>query len=139
MNWIIKRTAHSGNRRDFAFGMLIIRLGIAFTMIRGHGFSKINHFDEMLANFGDPIGIGITATVVLVIFAEVFCSILIGFGLFTRIAAIPLIITMLVATYIANGGADFAVQEKGLMYLIIYIGIFFAGPGKYSFDAAMRK
>lgn len=137
MKGLIERTLRTGRRNDMGFGMLIIRLGIAFTLIHGHGYGKLTNFESMLENFADPIGIGVTASVVLVIFAEFFCALLIGLGLFTRLAAIALIINFSVITFIANINQEFGRMETGLMYLIVFVGIFFIGAGRFSIDASM--
>lgn len=139
MNGFLKRTLRTSRRNDLGFGMLIIRLGLAYTMIFGHGYPKLLRFESLLENFADPIGLGVAASVVLVVFAEFFCSILIGLGLFTRLAAIPLIVTMWVATFVVNFTKGFGVFENGLIYLIVYVGILFIGPGKFSFDGRMTR
>lgn len=139
MKGFIERTLRTGRRNDLGLGMLIIRLGIAFTLIHGHGYGKLTNFESMLENFSDPIGIGVTASVVLVIFAEFFCALLIGLGLFTRLAAIMLIINFGVITFIANIDKEFGTMEKGLMYLIVFVAIFFIGAGRFSIDASMSK
>ena len=66
------------------------------------------------------------------------CSIFLILGLWTRLALMPLIITMLVAVFIVHGADPFAKKELGLMYLIGYISIFIAGAGKYSIDRKIQ-
>ena len=129
----------SADRVDISAGMLILRLGVAYTMIMGHGWMKISNYGMLSEKFGDPIGIGVTPSLVLVIFAEFFCSILIALGLFTRLAAIPLIVTMAVAYFIANADKAFAIRELALVYMIIYTAILFIGAGRFSADALVRK
>lgn len=84
--------------------------------------------------FADPIGIGEPATLVLAVFAEVVCSTFIFIGLGTRIAAVPLIATMLVAAFVANWDSPFGKKELALLYLFIYITLLILGSGKYSLD-----
>jgi len=89
--------------------------------------------------FADPIGIGMTISLILVLFAEIICSglILVGFG--TRIAVIPLIITMIVAVFVVHANDGFAKQEMGLHYLLTYILLLVTGSGKYSVDQLISK
>ncbi len=75
----------------------------------------------------------------LAIFAEFFCSILLIFGAFTRLALIPLLINMLTALLIIHADDPFAKKELALMYLIPYLTLFFAGAGKYSVDGAINR
>lgn len=84
--------------------------------------------------FADPIGIGVVPTLVLVVFAEFFCSILLIIGLGGRFAALVLIINMSVAAFIALNGQPFNKMELPLLYLLIFITLFVTGPGKYSVD-----
>ena len=104
-------------------------------MLFGHGWGKLAGFGEFAPQFADPFGLGPTATLALAVFAEFFCSLAIIFGIFTRLSTIPLIITMLTAVFIIHGADPFQKQELGLIYLMAYLAIFIAGPGRYSLDA----
>ena len=100
-----------------------------------HGIPKLLRFfgnEEII--FGDPLGIGQVTTFTLAVFAEFLCSLLIILGLGTRLAAIPLIITMAVAALIVHVPDGFARQELPLLYLTGYLLLFFTGSGKYSLD-----
>ncbi len=58
------------------------------------------------------MGIGSTASLALVVFAEFFCGLFIVIGLFTRLAAIPLIIASCVVVFKAHNMATFLVRPK---------------------------
>ena len=118
-------------------GLLIFRLVIGGFMLT-HGLQKLNNFDMMSAVFPDPLGVGSTLSLGLIIFAEFFCSALIILGLFTRLATIPLMIGMIVAAFIIHGNDPFAVKELSLFYLSLYVGLIFTGAGKYSLDYLLR-
>jgi len=115
-------------------GFLLIRISISLLMFR-HGLDKLVNFDETKAGFLDPFGIGSEYALMLAIFAEAFCSILVSVGLFTRLAIIPLITTMSVATFIAHAGDPFQDREMAVIYLVIFAGILIYGPGRYSLDS----
>ena len=53
---------------------LFLRLSFGLTMALAHGLPKIMNYSTMKNNFPDPIGIGNSASLVLVIFAEFFCG-----------------------------------------------------------------
>lgn len=121
------------------FAVLLLRLTVAGFMLT-HGWPKLmRFFGEGEIKFGDPLGIGPVPSLVLVVFAEFLCSILIGIGLWTRLAVIPLMVTMAVAAFITHGADPFGRKELALIYLVVYIFLFFSGPGKYSFDYFVRK
>lgn len=99
-----------------------------------HGLPK---FDKLMAGniqFADPFGIGAAPSLMLTVFAEVVCSVLLILGLFTRFASIPLIITMLVAIFFAHGSDPFARKELAILYLILFIGFLILGAGRFSID-----
>jgi len=105
-----------------------------------HGVPKLmKFFANEPVKFADPIGIGQFATLLLTVFSEVICSFLIFIGLATRLAVIPLIITMLVAALIVHSGDSFGNKEASLQYLLVYITLFVLGSGKYSSDALLFK
>lgn len=114
--------------------ILLARISIAILMLT-HGISKIALFNETPVQFMDFMGLGTEMSLTLAIFAEMGCSVLILLGLGTRVAVIPLIITMLVAVFIVHGADPFAKQEMGLHYLLVYIMLLLTGSGKYSLDS----
>src|SRR5690606_878784 len=119
--------------------LLILRIGVAVMMLV-HGLPKL----EMLLSgeaieFPAVMGMSPALSLILAVFAEVLCSLLILFGFGTRLATIPLIITMLVAVFYFHASDPFAVQELGLHYLLAYIGLLILGSGKYSLDAYLLK
>lgn len=119
---------------------LILRVAAGSFMIYGHGAGKFSKFfsDEAI-EFIDPFGISATATLGLVIFAEVICAVLVIFGLMTRWALIPLMLTMLYAVFVAHGDDPFRQKEMGLLYFFIFVALMLLGPGKYSLDRMLRK
>lgn len=120
-------------------GLLVLRVGIGLLMALGHGWAKLSNFSAYSERFADPYGLGATLSLVLAIFAEFFCSLLIALGLFTRLATIPVIITMLTAVFIIHADDPYQKQELGLMYLIPLVSILIMGAGKYSFDSMFVK
>lgn len=112
---------------------LWLRIGFGILMIPTYGYGKLINFSERHESFYDFLGIGSAFSMGLAIFAELFCSILLILGLLTRLATIPLIITMLVVIYIHDWQL-FAKQELSPAFLTAYIGILLLGPGKYSLD-----
>jgi putative oxidoreductase len=116
------------------FAILFFRIIIGAFMLT-HGYSKLLYlFSGEEIEFLDFLGIGLKASLALAVFAEFFCSILIIIGLGTRWATIPLIVTMIVAAFIAHGADPFGKKEMALLYLSSYIVLLFLGSGKFSLD-----
>jgi putative oxidoreductase len=127
------------NENNVDFIILIIRLSIATLMIF-HGLPKLN---TLLGGgeiqFPDPLGVGNTLSLGLAVFAEVVCSFLIAIGLGTRLASIPLIITMVVAVFVIHGADPIDVKETAILYLLFYFLLFVTGSGKFSIDNFISK
>lgn len=114
-------------------GVLVLRITLGILMLT-HGYPK---FEKMLAgdmSLGNPIFLGEELSLILTVFAEFVCSILLIFGLLTRPAVFFLAFTMAVAAFIVHANDGIAKQEKALLYLAGYVCLWFTGPGKYSAD-----
>lgn len=135
----MKFLSTNSNPKNIHFVLLLARLFIGALMLV-HGIPKL---EKLLSGapiqFADPIGIGVTASLILAVFAEVFCSLLIMLGLLTRFACVPLIITMLVAIFQVHFNDSFSKQELAIHYLLVYFILFIAGSGKYSLDNMLGK
>ncbi|RJP24467.1 MAG: DoxX family protein [Deltaproteobacteria bacterium] len=134
-----------------SIGILILRLGTGGYLIT-HGWGKL----EMLLaggaeKFGDPIGLGSTLSLALVTTSEFLCAMLIILGLATRLAAVPVVITMTVAAFVIHARDPWTMEaaanaffsgasktwfskEPALLYLIPFLSLVFTGGGKLSLD-----
>ncbi len=130
----MKRTFSTNvNNNAVNLWLLISRVAIGLLMLT-HGIPKLQMLMSGNIQFANPFGIGTTLSLVLCVFAEVICSVLLILGLATRLAAVPLIINMLVAVFIALSTQPFGKKELGIMYLLFYFGFLILGAGKYSID-----
>jgi len=121
-----------------SFAALILRIGAGAIMLT-HGFSKLMTFPAKSGTFADPFHIGSTVSFSLVVFAEVFCSVFVILGLFTRLACIPLIIDMAVALGFVHHWQVFGDGERPALFLAAFLAILFTGPGKISVDRFIGK
>src|SRR5919204_4112841 len=112
-----------------------IAIGVVFA---GTGWGKLHNLDKITAFFTE---LGIPApgfNAVLASSAELVCGVLILVGLFTRLAAIPLIVVMIVAIATAKRGdigslADLLGFVEAL-YIVLLAWLATAGPGPISLD-----
>ncbi|MEP7265571.1 MAG: DoxX family protein [Bacteroidota bacterium] len=137
---MIKNTFNPGNySQQINIVLLLLRLAAGSFMLT-HGIAKLSKlFGDDPIKFADPIGVGVTTSLALTVFAEAFCSLFLILGIATRLASIPLIITMFVIVFIVNSTEEFGDVELPLLYLVIYIGLAIAGAGKYSLDNMIYK
>lgn len=88
------------------FGVLLLRLGVGAMMLV-HGIPKLGMLiSGNWAAFQDPLGIGN------------FLSLL-----------------LCVALFLVLGLSGWGAQELAAIYLLIYLTLFYTGPGKFSLDA----
>jgi len=119
--WLGMMSNNETGGRRIDQGLLLLRLCIGFLMLLGHGSDKLINFSEYAQNFPDPTGLGSTFALVMVIFAEFFCSLAIIFGLYTRLAVIPPAIIMLVGVFVVHTNDPWLDKELALLYLISYL------------------
>ncbi len=122
--------------RWFDSAILFMRIFIGAMMLT-HGIGKLQNYDAIVNSFPDPFGIGSAVSFAAITFVEVGCSVLIIMGLFTRLATLPLIFGMFVATFIAFPDKSFAAGELSFIYMGIYIMLLIAGGGRYAIDSFM--
>lgn len=120
------------------FSLLLIRIASGGFMLT-HGLVKLGMMMNGDFDFPDPIGLGATFSLILTVFSEVICAFLILLGVLSRIAVIPLIITMLVIIFIVHGNDGFGKQELAYFYLISYFIILLCGSGRYSVEGLISK
>lgn len=147
-------------RKEMAasIGLLILRIGIGGYLIT-HGWGKLQMLLAGGADkFGDPIGLGNTLSLALVTTSEFFCALLVIFGLGTRLAAVPVVISMFVAAFVVHAKDPWTMEtaanaffsgasktwfskEPALLFLIPFLSLVFTGGGRFSLDGliAMRK
>ncbi len=121
------------NQYDIA--TLLLRIAFGGFMMYSHGWPKLQKMlGEGPIQFADPFGLGAAPSLYLTVFAEFLCAALILIGLKTRLATVPLIITMAVAAFIIHGSDPFGKKEMALLYLLGYVVIALLGSGRYSLD-----
>ena len=118
--------------------ILLARIIFGFLFL-SHGIAKWQNFIGTSDLFPDPLGLGATLSMWLVLFAEIVCSLGFMIGALYRLCLIPMIFTMCVAFFVIHAGDPLAVKEPSLMYLTIFALLYITGPGKYSVDAILKR
>ncbi|WP_205514619.1 DoxX family protein [Longitalea arenae] len=129
----MKKMVFSQNEKAKALGHLFLRVVFGFFLMI-NGWDKFAHFSSYAPDFLDPFGIGSGAALSLVVFAELGCGLCIVLGLLTRLCVVPVLITFLVATFIAHAQDGFAVKQTAMLYLFLSLYFIVTGSGSYSLD-----
>ena len=133
--WLFSEPVSSSTK-----SMLILFARIIFGFLfLSHGIAKIHFYSEAPHTFPNPIGIGSTLSLWLVLFAEILCSLGFIIGALFRLCLIPMIFTMCIAVFVIHSGDLLAAKELSLMYLTIFVLLYITGPGKYSIDDILKR
>jgi putative oxidoreductase len=120
-------------------GLLSLRVFGGLFMLLFHGWPKLQAFSWSQPAFGDPIGIGVLPSLILVIFAEFFCALFVFLGIATRWASIPIGITMVVAALIVHAPDPMQRKELAFAYLFVYIALACLGGGRLGLDNFVKR
>lgn len=135
------KTALKANHQPVGLdaGILIARICLVVLMLT-HGYPKLMLlFSGGMEKFPSILGMGSSLSLLLAIFSEVVCSLLILVGFKTRWATVPIIITMLVAGFHFHYSDPFTVKENAILYLVGFLLLFFTGGGRFSVDAVANR
>ncbi len=120
--------------------LLLLRVFVSFSLFYKHGIEKLTGFSSMQTHFPDPLHIGVTPGLIFALLTDGICSLLIIFGLASRLASLLIVINLIVVFIFLHSGS-FAEGHAELVY--VYLGSFscilLAGSGKYSLDNRFFK
>ncbi len=148
MKAILQRIAALLERLDFAPGLLQ-RIAMAGLFLPD-GWNKLNNLGtvtEYFTSLGIPMP-GVNA--MMVSLTQLVCGTALLFGVFTRLSAVPLFFSMIVAVLSAKAHlfdgkpseikifTDIFRQEESI-YAFVCLALVFLGPGSWSLDTLVAK
>ncbi|WP_426236621.1 DoxX family protein [Pseudomonas sp. TWP3-2] len=129
----------SSQRNDQAhsLGLLFLRVTGGLFLLWIHGLPKLLDFTAQLQLIEDPFHLGAHLTLILAIFAEVLCPLLIVAGVLARLACLPILFVLLVALLVVHPQWSVAEGQFGWLLLIIFTTVFIAGPGRLALNVRL--
>ncbi|MGE5279380.1 MAG: DoxX family protein [Deltaproteobacteria bacterium] len=130
--------------RHADLGLLIVRVGLGI-MFMFHGAPKLFGGPEKWVPVGQAMsGFGITFAPAfwgfMCAFSEFVGGACVAMGLFFRLFAALLFIVMLVASRMLLGkGGGLLSASQPIEDGIVFLGLIFVGPGRFSLDAWLRR
>jgi putative oxidoreductase len=118
----------------FNLALFLLRVSFAVQICLNHGIPKLANYGVWKTQFYNLLHIGSSFTLMLSIFAEVFAAMLLVLGLFSRLAALILVIDTFFASFIYHQGHPIKTYEDAIMYFFAFLCILLVGPGKISVD-----
>jgi putative oxidoreductase len=131
----------SSMRETFdALSLLALRLICGGGLAMIHGWPKLNNFSSLSTNFPDPLHTGSpTLSLMLTIFGELVCGILVAIGFFTRLFVIPAFVSIAVTIVVLQADAPYDKKELAFLYLAGFFVLLLRGSGPLSFDGLLSK
>jgi putative oxidoreductase len=127
------------------FGLLWLRVAVGCGLIV-HGWLKLQGGIETFASHGiEPLGFPQPLVFAwLAVSSEILGGFFLTLGLWTRLAAAAVTVTMFVAAFGAGAGQPVIAAGKGsrelaLCYLVMAVTILFLGPGKYAVSGGKKS
>jgi putative oxidoreductase len=123
---------HVSQREEQArdIGLLFLRVSGGLFLLWVHGLPKLLDFTAQLQLIEDPFHLGAQLTLILAIFAEVLCPLLIVAGVLARLACLPILFVLLVALLVVHPQWSVAEGQFGWLLLILFTTVLIAGPGR---------
>lgn len=123
-----------------SLGLLTMRLSCGGMLLVGHGWRKLADFSQIASRFPDPLGLGsATTSLALAVFAEVFCAAAVMLGFATRLAAIPVVVTMFVAAFVVHANDPWSEKELAVLFAVPFLTLVLTGAGKFSLDETLWR
>jgi len=129
-------------KKTDSLALVVARLTVGVLFV-STGWGKVNNLAKITEYFTE-LGIPMPGfNAVLASYTELVCGFLLVIGLASRLASVPLVITMAVAILTAKKSELHSVPDLfGFVewtYLAIMLVIFALGPGKIALDALVEK
>ncbi|WP_112194798.1 DoxX family protein [Pseudomonas sp. LG1E9] len=112
-------------------GLLFLRASGALFLLWVHGVPKVLNYNDQLQLIEDPFHLGAHVTLLLAIFAEVLCPVLIVAGVWVRLACLPILAVLLIAMVVVHPQWTVFEGQFGWLLLIIFTSVLIAGPGRF--------
>ena len=112
-------------------GLLFLRASGALFLLWVHGLPKLLNYSEQLKLIEDPFHLGAHVTLLLAIFAEVLCPLLILAGVLVRLACLPILAVLLIAMVVVHPEWTLLEGQFGWLLLILFTSVLIAGPGRF--------
>jgi len=125
--------------KSIHIALLIFRILLSIELIVAHGLKKLGVGVVEAEQVPNPLNLPETFNSLFADAANLVFPVFVIFGLFTRIAIIPILAVTLTGYFILHWNDDLLIKDTPFMYSLCYLFLFFVGAGKYSIDNYLRK
>ncbi|KDD67588.1 putative oxidoreductase [Pseudomonas sp. BT76 TE3572] len=122
------------DQRAQDFGLFFLRVSGGLFLLWVHGLPKLLNYSTQLQTIEDPFHLGANVTLMLAIFAEVLCPLLIVAGVFVRLACLPILCVLLIALLIVHPQWSLDEGQFGWLLMMLFTSLLIAGPGRLALN-----
>ncbi|MHC8321068.1 DoxX family protein [Pseudomonas sp. GB2N2] len=122
------------DQRAQDIGLFFLRVSGGLFLLWVHGLPKLLNYGAQLQVIEDPFHLGANVTLMLAIFAEVLCPLLIILGVFVRLACLPILSVLLIALLVVHPQWSVDEGQFGWLLLILFTSLLIAGPGRLALN-----
>jgi putative oxidoreductase len=126
--------ASQWDKRAQDFGLFFLRVSGGLFLLWVHGLPKLLNFSAQLLVIEDPFHLGANVTLMLAIFAEVLCPLLIIAGVLVRLACLPILSVLWIALLVVHPQWSLEEGQFGWLLLILFTSLLIAGPGRLALN-----
>jgi putative oxidoreductase len=138
-SFIQKVTRIYPSSNSFHLVMLFFRVIVSVQLIVVHGLKKIGVGVAEAELIPNPLHLPEKINQYFAISSNLVFPILIILGLLTRLAILPVLAVTLTGYFIVHWSDPLLAKDIPFMYSLIFLLLFFLGPGKYSIDYFINK
>ena len=126
--------ASQWDERAQDIGLFFLRVSGGLFLLWVHGLPKLLNYNAQLQVIEDPFHLGANVTLMLAIFAEVLCPLLIIGGVLVRLACLPVLSVLWIALLFVEPHWRVVEGLLGWLVLIVLTSLFIDGPGRLALN-----
>ncbi|BAP31410.1 DoxX family protein [Chryseobacterium sp. StRB126] len=119
--------------------LFIFRTALSLELIFAHGLKKLGIGVVEAEKVPNPLKLPEAFNSLFADAANLFFPVFVIFGLFTRVAILPILAVTLTGYFVLHWNDALLIKDTPFMYSLCYLFLLFVGPGKYSIDHYIRK
>lgn len=119
--------------------LFVFRIALSLELIVAHGLKKLGVGVAEAEQVPNPLHLPEAFNSFFADAANLVFPLFVIFGLFTRVAVLPILAVTLTGYFILHWNDALLIKDTPFMYSLCYLFLFFVGPGKYSIDNYLRK
>lgn len=137
MKKLITNTSLDGKLIHIA--LFAFRILLSIELIVAHGLKKLGVGVAEAEQVPNPLNLPEAFNSLFADAANLVFPVFVIFGLFTRIAVLPILAVTLTGYFILHWNDSLLIKDTPFMYSLCYLFLFFVGAGKYSVDNYLIK